>query len=236
MSTGQAAAGWAAATLQPQGYLHWIERQGLAAAIALLVGVSLLSGAAQAAEALGAGRPALRRAQREAQVAEWGERLRYAPLTPDAQRELVRHLQAWADLQSDVEGLPRPLGRQGSAVVAAVQHTVGTPYRWLALWLPYSLMVFALARALGGRASLPAMLAATTLCALPHLLDPLTMLPGFGSLLAPVLLYWGIAIYVRAVQVSHGLGLPQALIAALAPGLAVAVVALGTLAVALVAL
>ena len=202
----------------------------------MLVAVSLLSGATQAAATLMAGGPAARRAQREAQVAGWRERLRYAPITPDAQREVVRHLQAWADLQSDLERLPRPLGRQGSAVVAAVQQTVGTPYRWLALWLPYSLIAFALARALGGRASLAAMLAATALCALPHLLDPLALLPGLGTLLGPVLAYWGIAVYVRAVQVSHGLDLPRALIAALAPGLAAVIMVLGALAVALAVL
>jgi len=88
------------------------------------------------------------------------------------------------------------------------------------VWLPYTLAVYAVARALGSRVGLAEMLAASSLYALPHLLGFLRAVPGCGPLFAVALTIWGACIYLRAVAVAGQLDPPRALLAVLLPGLA----------------
>jgi hypothetical protein len=226
---------WQVLRLSPEGFRRWRARQTLAEALALLVAISLLIGAMQTAASLMVPqRPAAVRAERLAGVAALRERLSYLPLLPDVRYEVARNLEAGFEFLSDLEALPRPLGRTGSAVVRTLQHGLDSPYKSLALWLPYSFAVLACARAIGGCGSMADTLSAVALCALPWLFSPLALLPAIGACVPPLLLCWSIAIYVRSVQVSQGLGLPQALLATFLPGAVVVTLGLATVAAVLV--
>lgn len=144
---------------------------------------------------------------------------------------MARNLSSWLELQNDLDAAPRPLGRPAGLALAGLQRAVAAPYRRLALWFPYTLIVFALAKALGGRAGLAEMLGATALSAVPHLLDLLRPLPWLGPIAALAGAAWGAAIYVRATAVSNGLGTAQALLAAALPALAALTAAMGALAI-----
>ena len=132
---------------------------------------------------------------------------------------MTRNIVAGLDWLDQWQRLPRPLGRQASDLLQGLQRAISAPYRRLAIWLPYTLLVFALARALGGRATLQGMLGASALYVLPHLLDPLRGLPLWGPLVGLVTFSWGVAIYVKAIAVVNELDLGRTLLAALLPAL-----------------
>ncbi len=224
------AAAWGALRLDAAALKRWAP----APALALFLAVSLLGG-------LGDGLWWAQARLRHAQVALERERLAgtlenwlyYSPLPLDAQHTLARNLAAWLALEGDLEGLPTPLGGGAAVALAALQRVAVAPYRALALWLPYTLAVFGLARALGGRGSLRAMLAAGALSALPHILDPVGIVLAIAPLVEVVTAAWGAAILVKATRVVHGLDAGPALVAALTPALATAAVVLSGVGLAL---
>ena len=228
---------WGAARLEKTAFLCWEARYGLRQGLALLLAVSLLVGLVDATAwtYCRLGQPSLR-AQRGRQVARLDEWLQQSPLPLDVQRELIRNVEAWFDLQTELEGLPRPLGRQASCTVRGLQRAISAPYRRLATWLPYSLLVLAVARALGGRAGLPQMLGTGALYVVPHALGVLRPVPYLGPLLGLIGSIWGAAIYVRATAVANDLDGWRAFLACVLPALAGVTLALMVLSVVVVAL
>ncbi len=212
-----AAAAWGAARLDAAALKRW----ALAPALALFLAVSLLGGVADglwwAQARLQHGQLTLERERLAGTLENW---LYYSPLPLDAQHTLARNLAAWLELEGDLEGLSTPLGGGAAVALAALQRVAVAPYRALALWLPYTLAVFGLARAFGGRGSLRAMLAACALSALPHLLDPLGIALGIAPIVEVVTAVWGAAILVKATGAVHGLDAGPAMVAALTPGVA----------------
>jgi hypothetical protein len=225
---------WQAARLEREAFLRLEGRRSLLAGLALLFAVSLLVASVDAAAWTRARlEPQALWASRERLLGDLSELLWRSPLPPDVGPEVTRNLAAWFELQRQLQALPRPLGRQASVMLQGLGRVVLAPYRRLAVWLPYSLIVFALAKALGGRASLPQMLGACAFYVVPHLLQLLRPLPVIGPLAGWVALGWGAAIYVKATAVTNDLGTPQALLAAAMPALAALTVALGALGLAL---
>jgi len=218
---------WGALALETQAIRRWQSRpDALARGLALLAAVSILVGAGQAAAWTSGHLAGSPRTSREEAVIALEQVLSRSPLSPDLQSELVRNLTGWLDLEVQLEALPRPLGLQGSGVLQGLGRALAAPYEQLSAWLIYSLSVFALARSLGGRATLPEMLAASSLYVLPHLLDLLAGLPGLGPLLALGAGVWGAAIYIKAIAVANDLDAGRALVAALLPGLVALTLAL----------
>ncbi len=224
---------WGAARLEPGAIERWRARHGLAGGLALLVAVSLLVGSVDAAVWADARlhRPApWNRRTQVLDTLDWW--LSRSPLPPDAQHELARNTAAWLDLQTELDGLPRPLGREAGYLVQGLGRALSTPYRRLAVWLPYSLLVLALSRALGGRASLPEMLGTSALYVAPHLLDLVGTISGLSTPIGLITFWWGAAIYVKATRVASGLDGAQAFIAAVAPAMAIVTLGVMVLAVA----
>jgi len=220
-------AAWSALRFDAASLQRWsARRSALAWGLSLLLAASLAGGLASALAGAQAclHRPPPGPAERRisATLADW---LARSPLPPDVQHELVRNAAAALQLRGDLASLPRPLGRQAGCALEGLQLAVAAPYRRLALWLPYTLAAFAIARALGSRAGLAQTLAASTLYALPHLLDFLQATPGWGAIFAIVLSAWGAAIYAWAMASISGLGRPRALIALTLPALAAATLA-----------
>ena len=225
---------WGAARLKAPAIRRWQAQGGVGWSLGLFFAVwSIvgLVGAAAATHAQFLAPPVWQRQeQAAASLAGWLER---SPLPPDVPRTLGRTVVAWLDLEAELAGLPRPLGRPASTVVGGLQEAVAAPYRRLAAWLPYTLLVLGVARALGGRATLQGMVAAAGLSALPHLLQALAPLPGVGPLFSLLAGVWGAAVYVKATAVAHDLDLARALLAVALPALAALTAALGLVAVAL---
>lgn len=229
------ATAWGAARLDGAALQRWKARRAcLGAGLALLCAVSLLAGAAEAVAGTQAAlsRPAASSSHQGLVDAAAGY-LSRSPLPPDAQRELTANLAAWLDLQDQLAGLPRPLGQEAGSILQGLMEAFSTPYRRLALWLPYSLLVFALAKALGGRGSLAEMLGTSALYALPHLLDPLGPAIGLGPAVGLVTFGWGAAIFLKATAVANDLDAGQALVAVATPALAAVTLALAMLSAAL---
>lgn len=93
---------------------------------------------------------------------------------------------------------------------------VTTPLGLVLQWLIFGLIIFGLARALGGRGTLNQTLGATALMVAPHALSLLTVIPfvSVGNLL---LTTWSLLIVYRAAEVTHELPWQRAIWVALAP-------------------
>ncbi len=220
---------WGALHLQRGAIRAWsLRRDALAEGMALLVGIWLLVGLAGALPAREEPAPAWERTEQAEDNAIYY--LERSPLPPDMQHSLERSLVLWLGLEDDLHGLPRPFGDPAGGAISALQRAFAVPYERWGAWMVYSLTVFGLVRALGGRGSLPRMLGAGSLCALPHLLQPLGLLVGWSALLGPLAWGWGALIYLRAVRVTSGLDRPRALLAALLPAAVLLTLALMLLA------
>jgi hypothetical protein len=93
---------------------------------------------------------------------------------------------------------------------------IATPLGLVLQWLLASLLVYGVARALGGSGTLNQTLGAAALMVAPNVLLLLTAVP-FVSVSALLLSAWGLLILYRAVEVAHNLPWPKALLAAAAP-------------------
>ena len=229
---------WSALRFDAAGLRRWSARSGaLAWGLALIALASLTSGVTLAVAGAHAclhsppPGPAEQRLARA--LSDW---LARSPLPPDVQYELVRNTAAALELRADLAALPRPLGREAGCALQGLQRAAAAPYRTLALWLPYTLAAFAVARALGSRARLAQTLAASSLYALPHLLGFLQALPGWGPCFSALLFLWGAAIYAWAFGAGAGLGRAHTLIALALPALAAMTLAVVLLAGAVVIL
>lgn len=118
--------------------------------------------------------------------------------------------------------LPQPLG----TIFRAVGGWLSRPFAdssfplaaaVLGAWLGYGVWVMLFAKLLGGSGTLHGFFGATALFALPHLLGVFARVPVLGAILGILAFLWGVAIYVKATAVSHGLSLAWALLAAAAP-------------------
>lgn len=93
---------------------------------------------------------------------------------------------------------------------------VTTPTLLLAQWLLAGMIVYVVARFLGGGGSLNQTLGVTALMVAPQVLRFAEMLP-FAAVSQPLLSVWALLIVYRAVEVAHDLPWQQALLAAAAP-------------------
>lgn len=91
------------------------------------------------------------------------------------------------------------------------------PFGWISTWMLYGLLTLVFAKLLGGTASIQEMLAATSLVALPHLLDAFRFIPFVGFLISIIAFLWGVAIYVKGTAVANRLDVGRALLAVAAP-------------------
>ncbi|MGL4650351.1 MAG: YIP1 family protein [Caldilineaceae bacterium] len=92
------------------------------------------------------------------------------------------------------------------------------PFVLLAIWLVAGMILYVLARALGGVATLPATLGASSLVIAPHVLQ-VTEIAPFLSVPAVLLYVWGTLMLYRAAQTAHALPWRKAAAAATLTGL-----------------
>jgi hypothetical protein len=113
-------------------------------------------------------------------------------------------------------GLARWFAALGTWVTGALGHLGG--------WLAYAVWVLLFAKLLGGNGGVDRFLGLTALFAVPNLLSIFSPIPCVGPFIALIGSLWGVAVYVKAVQVSQRLDTGKAILAAILPALIVAVI------------
>lgn len=113
-------------------------------------------------------------------------------------------------------GLARGFAALGGWVTGALGHLGG--------WLAYAVWVLLFAKLMGGNGGVDRFLGLTALFAVPNLLGFFSFIPCLGPFLALIGWLWGVAVYVKAVQVSQRLELGQAILATILPAVILAVI------------
>jgi len=111
-----------------------------------------------------------------------------------------------------------------AAILSALGTWINWPLGWLANWIVYGVLVFAIARLMGASNTLPAFFAATSFTAVPLLLTGLTPLPCIGPLAALAGLILGFAVYFQACRFVTRLDSGRTLLCMLLPPALVIVV------------
>lgn len=92
-------------------------------------------------------------------------------------------------------------------------------------WLAYAVWVLLFAKLMGGNGGVDRFLGLTASFAVPNLLGIFSFIPCLGPFLALIGWLWGVAVYIKAVQVSQRLDTGRA-VAAILPALILAVMAM----------
>ncbi len=143
----------------------------------------------------------------------------FIDLPPGIERQIVANMEAGIDMGLRIEALPTALPKPLGRVLQDLGQWLSLPFGRVAGWIGYAIWVLLAAKLLGGRATASEMLGATALYATPHVLGILGFVPCLGGLLGLAATLWGIAIYVKAVAVSHRLSIGRAIVATILPGL-----------------
>ncbi len=141
-------------------------------------------------------------------------------------------VEAFAPQINKILAVPAPFPSWVGRLFAWLGIWLSTPFSLLARWLGLSLWIMLFARMIGGRGTLLSYLGASSLSVLPQALRAFEFLPVLGSLLVLLAGLWGLAMQVRAVQVTHHLSQSRAIAAVLLPYLLVlaALILFGSLA------
>jgi hypothetical protein len=180
----------------------WMEGLALIVTVGLLVGMAqlignwLLSATLPPADAVLA-----------TLVNGWREFAAQVGLAADAAAGEAVLRQAWASFTL-LRGYDQGWGGLLSLIL--------TPLGLVLQWLLAALIVFGVARWLGGRGTLNQTLGATALIAAPQVLLLLQIVP-FVAVSGLLLAVWGVLILYRAVEVAHELPWQRAVLAAVAP-------------------
>ncbi len=195
--------------------------------LTLLVLVTLLAGVVSLiVNVVGDLRPMSAEAQRreaEEGIQEFTEYVdtmrQFFDVPPDFEEQMIAYMQAGMGIGFGIEALPTRLPKPVGRVLHDLGAFLSLPFRRLAGWIGYGIWVLLVVKLLGGRATASQMLGATTLYAVPHVLDILGFVPCLGGMLGLVAIVWGIAIYVKALAVANEFSIGRATIATVAPAL-----------------
>jgi hypothetical protein len=123
-----------------------------------------------------------------------------------------------------IDSLDTPLPRGLARWFAALGSWLSSALGQLGAWLAYAIWVLLFAKLMGGNGGVDRFLGLTALFAVPNLLGIFSPIPCVGPFIAFIGWLWGVAVYVKAVQVSQRLDTGKAILAALLPALIVAVI------------
>lgn len=135
-----------------------------------------------------------------------------------------------------IDSLDTPLPRGLARGFEALGGWLSSALAQMGAWLAYAVWVLLFAKLLGGNGGVDRFLGLTALFAIPNLLGIFRPIPCAGPLIAFVGWVWGVAVYVKAVQVSQRLDLGKAILAALLPALILAILVMIVAFIALLAI
>ena len=107
------------------------------------------------------------------------------------------------DMGVELDAIPSPLPRPISAFFKALGGWISTTLGYIGPWLWYGALFLLFAKLAGGRGILNHFFGLTALLAVPNLLQIFSFVPYLGPIVMLVAIIWGIAVYIRAVQISQ---------------------------------
>jgi len=134
-----------------------------------------------------------------------------------------------------IDGLDTPLPRGLARWFEALGSWLSSALGHMGAWLAYAIWVLLFAKLMGGNGGVDRFLGLTALFAVPNLLSIFSPIPCVGPFIAFIGWLWGVAVYIKAVQVSQRLDTGKALLAAILPALIVAVIVMITALISLLA-
>ncbi len=117
----------------------------------------------------------------------------------------------------EIEALPTLLPGPIADFLQALGAWISASLRPIFPWLAYGALVLLLAKLAGGPAVLNPFFGLTALYAIPNLLRIFGFIPFLGPVLELVALIWGVAVYIRAVQISQEFSGGKAVLISLLP-------------------
>jgi len=121
------------------------------------------------------------------------------------------------EIGDGMQRLPRALPRPAEQIFRAIGGLVSSPMSRLGAWMFFSLIVFVVAKLLGGKATVQEMLGTSALYMVPHIAGVLSPIPYLNTVAWLVATVWGIVIYVKATAVANELDTGRALLAVFLP-------------------
>jgi len=232
------------------------RRSGVFDGFVIIIVVALLVGLPSLAISTGKGldRGAAAAAEMETAADMFGRALQQAaPLLqslPSSIREqflaqVRQSFQTGAEIAAGIVDLPRILPYPIPSLLKSIGDWLSRPFQRsgfplaaasLATWLGYGIWVMLSAKLLGGRGSLSGFLGATSLFAVPHILNIFGPVPVLGGFMGLVAFIWGLLIYIKGTAVSHEMTAARAFLAVILPILAVLLILLLSIMVGAVAL
>ena len=152
--------------------------------------------------------------QIEEQMLPW--RTFSMPESPETEEFLDMYLgniRAFAPYVEKIMDVPAPLPDFAGRFLQWIGAWLSTPFALLAKWLFLSIWIMLFARLLGGRGNLLPFLSASALSVLPHTLHAFDFIPCLNVLIWLVAGIWGLAMQVKAVEITHGLSQGRAILA-----------------------
>ncbi len=144
---------------------------------------------------------------------------------PEVQKAVTEIMDTIVPMISDIADVPTPLPRGIGGFLRSLGRWLSQAAVAIGGWLFYGALVLIAANLLGGSAKLPDFLGMVSLYAVPGLLGLFQPIPCLGELLALVGAVWGIVVYIKATSVVTRLDAGRAILAVLAPAIALFVLA-----------
>lgn len=138
--------------------------------------------------------------------------------------EFMQNFEQGLNIGVKIDSIPRPLPRGIAGFFESLGAWITRTLAHLGSWLFYAIWVLLFAKLLGGNGGVDRFLGLTALYAVPNLLGIFSPIACIGPLLALVGWIWGVAVFVRGVQVSQRFTAGKAILATILPALIVILV------------
>jgi hypothetical protein len=212
---------WRTTILDDSAYQEWRERPNVfLRGIVLIVIISLVAGLITLAVNMVAQIRPVNVASIQEGIDRWyGYQSQFAPYyeDPEARRIVDETMKLVVPMVEDIAQIRAPLPRGVVGFFHAFGSWLSRALAAIAGWLFYGTLVLLFANLLGGSAKLPVFLGTVAVYSVPGLLAILSPVPCLGFLLALIGTIWSIVVYVKATSVTANLDTGRAVLAVLAP-------------------
>lgn len=131
--------------------------------------------------------------------------------------QFMENFEAGLRIGAAVDSIKTPLPRGLTGLFVSVGTWVTRAFAHLGAWLAYGIWVLLFAKLMGGNGGVDRFFGVTALYAIPNVLAIFGPVPCIGGLIGLVGWVWGIAVYVKGVQVTQRLSAGRAILAAILP-------------------
>lgn len=133
--------------------------------------------------------------------------------------EFMDNFESGLGIGAAIDSIKTPLPRGIAGFFTALGGWVTQAFAHLGAWLAYGIWVLLFAKLLGGNGGVDRFFGVTALYAIPNILAIFGPIQCLGTLIGLVGWIWGIAVYVKGVQVTQRLSAGKAIVAAILPAL-----------------